>query len=120
MNDPRRDILAAVARGDLTPEEGATRLEELPALPPGPATAALPPPPIEGRATPVGPAPEAGILRAVRVVRTLGTAEIIGDPQVREAVAEGPHVARREGDTLVIRSAIEEGDVDDSGTSFSY
>jgi len=116
MNDPRRDILAAVARGELTPEEGATRLEELPALPAGPAAAALPPPPLG----PVGPALEPSTLRAVRVVRTLGTAEIVGDPQVREAVAEGPHVARREGDTLVIRSAIEDADDDDSGTSFSY
>ena len=120
MNDPRRDILAAVARGELTPEEGASRLEELPALPPGAAPAALPPPPLEGRATPVRPSPEPSTLRAVRVVRTLGTAEVIGDPQVREAVAEGPHVARRKGDTLVIRSAIEDGDSDDSGTSFSY
>jgi len=36
------------------------------------------------------------------VVRALGSADIIGDPSVREAVAEGPHIARREGDTLVI------------------
>jgi hypothetical protein len=40
----------------------------------------------------------------------LGTAVIVGDSQVLEAVAEGPHVAEREGDTLVIRNAIDEGE----------
>ncbi|MEP7106111.1 MAG: hypothetical protein ABI838_09725, partial [Chloroflexota bacterium] len=35
-----------------------------------------------------------------------------------EAVAEGPHVAEREGDTLVIRSAVEDGE--DTGSYFHY
>lgn len=118
MNDPRRDILAAVARGELTPEEGAARLEELTALPAGPATAALPPPPIEGTATPVSEAAPPTTLRAVRVSRALGTAEIVGDPNVREAVADGPHVAEREGDVLVIRGAVE--DDYDEGAGFRY
>jgi hypothetical protein len=118
MNDPRRDILAAVARGDLTPEEGAARLEEMPALPAGPATAALPPPLIEGQAIPVTPPPPATTLRAVRVVRALGTAEIMGDPMVREAVADGPHAAEREGDTLVIRGVFD--DEDEEGATFRY
>ncbi len=113
MNDPRRDILAAVARGELAPEEGARRLEELSALPPGPATAALPPPPIEATA---GPVSEPTSLRRVRITRSLGSAEVIGDPSVREAVADGPHVAEREGDTLVIRATWE--DVEESGFTF--
>lgn len=113
MNDPRRDILAAVARGELAPEEGARRLEELSALPPGPATAALPPPPIEATAVPVS---EPTSLRRVRITRSLGSAEVIGDPSVREAVADGPHVAEREGDTLVIRATWE--DVEESGFTF--
>jgi len=123
MNDPRRDILAAVARGELTPEEGAARIDELSALPPGPATAALPPPPIEGTAEPISPpAPQIGTpLRKVRVNRALGTAEIVGDPNVREAVAEGPHVAEREGDTIVIRGVWDGDDGDDEGgPTFRY
>jgi hypothetical protein len=118
MQDPRRDILAAVARGELSPEEGAARLEELPSPPPGPATAALPP---LGEPASPGPAPTA-TLRAVRIVRSLGSAVIVGDPQVREAVAEGRHVAEREGDTLVIRSAVIDGPEggDDTGGYFSY
>ena len=113
MNDPRRDILAAVARGELAPEEGARRLEDLPALPPGPSTAALPPPPIYGTATPVA---EPSSLRRVRITRSLGSAEVIGDPSVREAVADGPHVAEREGDTLVIRATWE--DFEEGGFTF--
>src|SRR5256885_11979062 len=103
MQDPRRDILAAVARGELSPEEGAARLEQLPSPPPGPATAALPPP-----AARAGQGVEPA-LTAVRIVRSLGSAVIVGDPQVLEAVAEGPYVAEREGDTLVIRSAFAQG-----------
>jgi hypothetical protein len=47
----------------------------------------------------------------VRVARHLGSVEIVGDPSVREAVAEGPHRARVEGDTMVFEPdpAIDEG-----------
>jgi hypothetical protein len=38
----------------------------------------------------------------VRVEASARKVEIIGDPAVREAVAEGPHEAWRDGDTLVI------------------
>ncbi|HEX6348150.1 MAG TPA: hypothetical protein VF160_02030 [Candidatus Dormibacteraeota bacterium] len=115
MNDPRRDILAAVARGELAPEEGARRLEELSALPPGPAAPALPPPIIEAR-----PVATDTAIQRVRVSRALGTAEIVGDPSVQGAVADGPHVAQREGDTLVIRNADFEAEDDEEGTTFRF
>jgi hypothetical protein len=116
MQDPRRDILAAVARGELSPEEGAARLEQLPSPSLGPATAALPPP-----AARSGQGLEPAV-SAVRIVRSLGSAVIVGDPQVLEAVAEGPYVAEREGDTLVIRSAFAQGpDAGEAGGGyFSY
>jgi hypothetical protein len=49
------------------------------------------------------------------VIRSIGTAEIIGDPSVREAIAEGPHLARREGDALII-----EGRDDDPATMAGF
>ena len=85
MNDAKRDILNQVAAGDLSPEEAEARLAELD-RPEQAATATLEP---------------AG---TVRVVRIAGTAEIIGDPTVKEAIADGPHVVRREGGNLVIES----------------
>jgi len=54
----------------------------------------------------------------IRVVRTAGWTEIVGDPGVQEAVAEGPHVARRDGDTLVIEG--EEHTADLPGFRFSW
>ena len=85
MQDRRREILQRVAAGELSPDEAAAMLEEA-ETGGGVATTTLP----GERAA------------RVRVVRTAGWTEIIGDPGVQEAVAEGPHVARREGDTLVI------------------
>lgn len=78
----KRDILEQVAAGTLSPEEAAARLDELdragaPDETPAPAT-------------------------RIRVSRRVGGVVIIGDPRVGEAAAEGPHVARREGDALVI------------------
>lgn len=107
MQDERRAVLERVARGELSPTEAASLLEELesheqepqPERDPrdwaadwvGQPESAEPAPPTAGP----------GAAR-IRVVRTMGTADIVGDPTVREAVAEGPHLARREGDTLVI------------------
>src|SRR5262249_23188400 len=47
-------------------------------------------------------APAVGAPTSVRVVSHLGSATIIGDPTVAIAVAEGPHGARQEDNTLVI------------------
>lgn len=107
MEDERRAVLERVARGELSPAEAASLLEDIeagtePERDPRdwaadwsePATNSEPqtmPPPVAG-----------GGATRIRVVCSIGTADVVGDPTVREAVAEGPHVARREGDVLVI------------------
>jgi len=88
MNDLRREILTQVAAGTITAEEGATRLESLETpAPPAPAPAS-PAPGLKGR--------------FVKVISQFGSAEIVGDPSVAFAIADGPHRARQEGDTMVI------------------
>jgi hypothetical protein len=91
MKDLQREILSQVAAGTISAEEGAARLEALESDPASPTTA---------QATPGTPA-GAGI-KQVRVNAQLGNTEIIGDPSVSYAVADGPHKARQEGDTMVI------------------
>jgi hypothetical protein len=102
MKDMRREIVNQVASGKITPEEGAARLESL-----------------ESVETPTPSAPTtiatATAARRVRVSSVIGNAEIVGDPSVAYAVADGPHRARQEGDTLVI----EQGPLDESDT-FSF
>jgi hypothetical protein len=75
----RREILSRVANGTLTPEEAASQLDSLDA---------------DQRQ------PESSI-RKVRIARQLGAFEIVGDPSVRDAVAEGHHHARIDGDVMV-------------------
>ena len=95
MNDPRREILSQVAAGTITAEEGAARLEALESEP-TPAGSPAPPP-----ASPAGPA-----TKRIKLQSRLGNAEIIGDPNVGYAVAEGPHKARQDGDTMVIEQSL--------------
>ena len=92
MNDTKLEILRQVAGGEITPEEGAARLG---ALETEPAPAAPNP-------EPHPPQPVAATVRRVKVSAQLGTAEIVGDPSVSVAVADGPHQARQDGDTMVI------------------
>ncbi|HET9849693.1 MAG TPA: hypothetical protein VFR68_14190 [Candidatus Dormibacteraeota bacterium] len=75
----RREILSRVAAGTISPEEAAAQLDSINATETEAETA----------------------IRKVRVVRQLGVVEIVGDPNVRGAVAEGPHEARIEGDVMV-------------------
>ena len=101
MNDPRREILKQVAEGTITADEGAARLEALEAdarapAPQPPPTAALP----------------AG---QVAVISRFGNTEVIGDSSVAYAVADGPHQARQDGDTLVIEQSPLTGE-----TSFEF
>jgi hypothetical protein len=96
MRDMKRDILNQVASGAISAEEGAARLEALdqPASAPAPTqTAALPaPPPVQSTVA----------VRKIKVVSQFGAADIVGDPSVASAVADGPHRAHQDGDTLVI------------------
>src|ERR1700736_4439642 len=94
MQDKRREILTQVAAGTLSAEEGAARLESLEAEAP-------PAEPVRAQVPPTAlPARPAG--RLVKLISQFGSAEIVGDPSVTFAVAEGPHRARQEGDTMVI------------------
>jgi Putative adhesin len=104
MKDLQREILSQVAAGHITAAEGAARLESL-----GVAGA-----PVAEMPTPPPPAALAAV-RQVRVVSQFGSAEIVGDPSVAFAVADGPHRARQEGDTMVIEHAALDND---SGFSF--
>jgi hypothetical protein len=102
MKDMQREILNQVAAGTISAAEGAARLQAL-------ETPAEPPPP--------APAPAAGTAtaRRVKVASVFASADIVGDPSVDLAVAEGPHRARQDGDTLVIEQSF----MDDDG-SFSF
>ena len=75
----RREILSRVAAGTMTPEEAAAQLD----------------------ASKEADSAGGSAIRTVRVSRQLGTLEVIGDASVRDAVAEGPHRARIEGDVMV-------------------
>jgi hypothetical protein len=88
MSKPeRREILSRVAAGTISPEEAAAQLDAINAD--------------ERQAE--------SSIRTVRVVRQLGSFEIIGDPSVRDAVAEGPHHARIEGDVMVFEGGTSDG-----------
>lgn len=89
MNDAKREILRQVAAGDLSPEEAEARLSELDR----PAAS-------ESATSTATLEPATGI----KVVRIAGSAEIVGDPGVREVVVEGPHAVRRESGQLVVES----------------
>jgi hypothetical protein len=94
MTDLRREILTQVAAGTLSAEDGAARLDSLEAG--GPSA--------EPNRTQAAPPtlPTGSTARQVKVVSQFGSAEIVGDPSVAFAVADGPHRARQEGDTMVI------------------
>jgi hypothetical protein len=99
VNDPRREILNQVASGTITAEEGAARLE------------ALESEPAATEATRPTPAPLAGTgIRQVTVNTRFGNTEIVGDPSVSTAVADGPHRARQDGDSMVIDQSLLSGD----------
>lgn len=90
MSDPRREILNQVAAGTISAEEGASRLAGLESHV---DTAPRPEP------APSNP------VRQVNVVTRFGNTQVIGDPSVAFAVADGPHQARQDGDTMVIEQS---------------
>jgi len=93
MEDPKKEILNRVAKGEISPEEGAALLDDLASG--RTVTTATPPGPTASR---------------IKVRRALGSIIIEGDSAVREAVATGRHSARRDGDTLVIEGDDESGE----------
>ena len=127
MEDERRAVLERVARGELSPADAATLLEQMEPRTAGAASATANDPkdwaadwsrdPEWSAPEPPPPSPEGRAAR-IRIVRAIGNADVVGDPTVSEAMAEGPHVARREGDTLVIEGQ-DEG-LDMTGFSFVF
>ncbi len=93
----RRSILTQVAEGTLSPDEAAERLSDLGRD--GDHQGETPPRSAAGGERGLPPGAPATSLRVTGSVRMI---EIIGDPSVAEAVAEGPHDARREGSVLII------------------
>jgi hypothetical protein len=94
MQDLQREILNQVATGAISAEEGATRLQELEGEQAQPRPAAA--------AAPVARDPS---VTTVRLVSRFGDTEVIADPSVAAAVADGPHRARQDGETLVIEQS---------------
>jgi hypothetical protein len=101
MKDLQREIVNQVASGKISAEEGAARLESLEAVE---ATSQA------GSAGSPRPTPAGVATNRVRVTSVIGAAEIVGDPSVTYAVAEGPHRARQDGDTMVF----EQGQFDEN------
>jgi hypothetical protein len=96
MDDKKREILSLVRDGSISAEEGAARLDALASG--GDAAAA----PAATAAPPTAPGADRGVAQSVKVLSQFGSAEVVADPTVTAAVAEGPHRARVDGDTLVI------------------
>jgi hypothetical protein len=96
MKDLQREILSQVASGAISAEEGAARLEALESTPP----------PTAEQRVPAQAAPAAASTKRVRVTSRFGNTEIIGDASVVSVLAEGPHKARQEGDTMVIEQTL--------------
>ncbi|HET7466972.1 MAG TPA: hypothetical protein VFL29_09905 [Candidatus Dormibacteraeota bacterium] len=97
MDDKKREILNLVRAGTISAEEGAARLDALAAEAGSPpATAAAP------ARTGAATAPAPGPAKSIKVLSQFGSAEVVADSSVATAVAEGPHRARVDGDTLVI------------------
>lgn len=97
MEEKKREILNQVRTGTITAEEGAARLDALAAEAEAPAATATAAPRHGDISAPIAP-----VARSVKVVSQFGSAEIVADPSVAVAVAEGPHRARVDGDTLIL------------------
>lgn len=113
-HDRRRDILERVAARELTPSEAAELLahaepDDHPADGARPWAGPLRTETAPGpQAPPAGPASEDDPeVARVRVRGNCRAVSIVGDPDVRTAVAEGAHTARLEGGVLTIESLIE-------------
>jgi hypothetical protein len=118
--EQERTILEQVAAGELTPEEAMAHLDALRhGDRPGEAAPSFDDED-DGDEAPWGaPAPpEGGPAREIRVSALAGTVQVIGDPTVAEATADGEHSMHRDGDVLVIESEL--GDVDDERSPSAF
>jgi hypothetical protein len=112
IEDAKRRILEQVAEGSLSPSEAAERLAALNHTgEAGPAPDADTEPARTYERTVAASGPSS--VETIKVRGTFRAVEIIGDPSVRDAVADGGHSARHEGDTLVIEAGTLEFDDDD-------
>ena len=96
--DQERTILEQVAAGELTPDEAVALLDALRR---------------EGEDdddTDVEDHGEGGPAREIRVSTLAGTVQVVGDPTVVEATAEGDYSMHRDGDVLVIESDLDPDD----------
>ena len=91
MNETLREVLEEVAAGKISAEDASARIQELQS-----ETAEV--------AVPAGP--------VQRIVVKAGAVRLIieGDPSVAEAVADGPHTMKRDGDALLINTNTTAGD----------
>jgi hypothetical protein len=94
MEDKKREILNQVRSGTITAEEGAARLDEL-ASESTAGTATRERPALQ----PSQPVVPTG---SVKVLSQFGSAEVVADPTVATAVAEGPHRVRVDGGVMLI------------------
>jgi hypothetical protein len=127
--DTRREILEAVAAGRLTPTEAADQLAALDADKAGSARAAGERADgadeggeggEQGREKVIVVKKGDGAARKVVRIKVEGTfraIEVVGDDDVVEAVAEGDHRSRVEGDVLVIDGSAMLGESDDEESS---
>ncbi|MFP5225147.1 MAG: hypothetical protein ACLGH3_06310 [Actinomycetota bacterium] len=89
-----REILEAVARGELSPEDAARQLDDTARPGAGSARSAAEPRGSEASDRPV---------RTVKIAGAFQAAKIVGDASVATAVVdEGAHTVRLEGSTLII------------------
>lgn len=90
-----RTLLEDVASGKISPEEASTRIAEL------------------SQTTPVSEVvPTDEPVRRIQVKAGAVRLTVTGDPSVAEAVANGPHTMRREGDLLLIDTNTTAGEGD--------
>lgn len=93
MTDVMRAMLEEVAAGKLTPEEATQRISQLTV-----------------QAADVAATDEP--VRRIQVKAGAVRLTIVADPAVHEAVAEGPHTMRRDGDVLLIDTNTTSGEGD--------
>ena len=123
----QRQILQQVAAGEVTPEDAAellARVEaegagtaveaEVPAAPPRSADEPVSQSGGEASGAPAPRADDDPQVAVIRVRTNCRALSIVGDPEVRTAVAEGEHTARLDGTTLTIESSL------DSRSGFAF